>query len=340
MLQDAGLTVAGEATDAGSAVTLAAASEPEGILIDIGLPDRRRTTTGEGTRRVAMAPASAVDIERPGRGETPDGRNVGGIGFVPKEDLPDVPLQAHAGDLARGMDVSLLATSAAGEYGEDVSVPVRVVVGEDDVLMREGIVRLLVDAGFDVVAQTGNADDFLRKALAHRPDVAVVDIRMPPGEADGGLRAALELRHRHPDIGVVVLSQYYEQEYALDLIGNSAEGVGYLLKERVGDVEMFTDAVSRVAAGGSALDPEVIGRMLGRRPSNDALDQLSPRDRDVLALVAEGKSNQGIAETLVISTAAVEKHITNIFYKLGLQPEPTAHRRVRAALTYLNRSRR
>jgi DNA-binding NarL/FixJ family response regulator len=238
------------------------------------------------------------------------------------------------------MDVSLLATAAAGEYGEDVSVPVRVVVGEDDVLMREGIVRLLVDAGFDVVAQTGNADDFLRKALAHRPDVAVVDIRMPPGKADDGLRAALELRHRHPDIGVVVLSQYYEQDYALDLIGESAEGVGYLLKERVGDVEMFTDAVSRVAAGGSALDPEVIGRMLGRRRPNDPLDQLSPRDRDVLALVAEGKSNQGIAETLVISTAAVEKHITNIFYKLGLQPEPTAHRRVRAALTYLNSSRR
>jgi DNA-binding NarL/FixJ family response regulator len=217
----------------------------------------------------------------------------------------------------------------------EASGAVRVVVGEDDVLMREGIVRLLEDAGFEVPAQAGDADAFLRKALAHRPDVAVVDVRMPPGHGDDGLRAALELRRQRPETGVLVLSQYYEEDYALDLIDASAEGVGYLLKERVGDVEAFTDAVARVAAGGSALDPEVVARMLGRRRLTGPLDELSPRDREVLALMAEGKSNQGIAEQLFITNAAVEKHITAIFQKLQLPAEPTAHRRVLAALTYL-----
>ena len=217
---------------------------------------------------------------------------------------------------------------------------VRVVVGEDDVLLREGIVRLLAEAGFAVAGQAGDAEEFLRKALAHRPDVAVVDVRMPPGDEDDGLRAALELRRRRPETGVLVLSQYYEEEYALDLIGDSAEGVGYLLKERVGDVEAFTDAVARVAAGGSALDPEVVGRMLGRRRARGALDRHSARDREVLAQLAEGKSNRGIAEALVISNAAVEKRITSIFTTLGLEPEPTEHRRVLAALTYINDARR
>jgi DNA-binding NarL/FixJ family response regulator len=221
-----------------------------------------------------------------------------------------------------------------------VSSPVRVVVGEDDVLMREGIVRLLTEAGFEVAAQAGDAEAFLRKALAHRPDVAVVDVRMPPGQDDDGLRAALELRVQRPETGVLVLSQYYEEEYALDLIGDSAEGVGYLLKERVGDVQAFTDAVARVAAGGSALDPEVVGRMLGRRRPAGPLDRLSPRDREVLAHMAEGKSNQGIADALVVTNAAVEKHVTSIFQKLGLKQERTEHRRVLAALTYLKDSQR
>jgi DNA-binding NarL/FixJ family response regulator len=216
-----------------------------------------------------------------------------------------------------------------------VSKPVRVVIGEDDVLMREGIARLLVEGGFDVVSQAGDAEAFLRKALAHRPDVAVVDIQMPPGRGDDGLRAALELRRMLPQTGVLVLSQYYEEQYALDLIGDSAEGVGYLLKERVGDVDAFRDAVARVAAGGSALDPEVVGRMLGRRRREGPLDELSPRERDVLGHLAEGKSNQGIAEALVVTTAAVEKHITSIFQKLDLDAGPTEHRRVLAALTYL-----
>ena len=209
-------------------------------------------------------------------------------------------------------------------------------VAEDDVLFREGIARLLTDAGFEVVGRAGDAEDFLRKALAHRPDVAIVDIEMPPGHGSDGLRAAVQLRTRLPATGVLVLSSHYEEDYALDLIGDSAEGVGYLLKERVGDVEAFTDAVARVAGGGSALDPEVVGRMLGRRRSpGGPLDELTDREREVLAQIAEGKSNLGIAEQLVVTTAAVEKHVTGIFQKLGLDSTPTGHRRVLAALTYL-----
>ena len=213
--------------------------------------------------------------------------------------------------------------------------PLRVVIGEDDVLLREGIARLLAEAGFEVVAQAGDADDLLRKALAHHPDVVIADVQMPPGGSDDGLRAAIELRRQHPDTGVLVLSQVYEEHYAMDLIGDHAEGAGYLLKERVGDVEEFINAVERVAAGGSALDPEVVGRMLGRRRREGPLDRLSPRERDVLAAMAEGKSNQGIAEGLFVTDAAVEKHVTSIFHKLELGATPTGHRRVLAVLTYL-----
>jgi DNA-binding NarL/FixJ family response regulator len=219
-----------------------------------------------------------------------------------------------------------------------VSAPVRVVLGEDDVLLREGIARLLVEAGFEVVAQAGDAESLLRKALAHHPDVVVADVQMPPGHGDDGLRAALELRRERPETGVLVLSKYYEEQYALDLIGDRPEGVGYLLKERVGDVDAFVEAVARVAAGGSALDPEVVGRMLGRRRAHGPLDDLSPRERDVLAAMAEGKSNQGIAQALVVTEAAVEKHVTAIFHKLELGRAPTEHRRVLAVLTYLRSS--
>ena len=216
--------------------------------------------------------------------------------------------------------------------------PTRVVVGEDDVLLREGLVRLLDEAGFEVVAQTGNADDFLRRALAHRPDVAVVDVRMPPDHGDDGLRAALELRRQRPETGILVLSQFYEEHYALELIGDRADGVGYLLKERVGEVEAFIDALTRVAAGGSALDPEVVARMLGRRREDRPLERLTPRERDVLTAMAEGKSNRGIADALFVTQRAVEKHITRIFEKLELDPAPSEHRRVLAVLTYLRDS--
>jgi DNA-binding NarL/FixJ family response regulator len=221
-----------------------------------------------------------------------------------------------------------------------MSGPRSVVIGEDDVLLREGIARLLTEAGFDVVAQAGDAPDLLRKGLAHRPAVVIADVQMPPGEGDDGLRAAIQLRRQCPELGVLVLSQFYEEGYALDLIGERAEGVGYLLKERVGDLETFVDAVRRVAAGGSALDPEIVARMLGRRQDDRPLDRLSPREREVLAAMAEGKSNHGIAETLVVSQAAVEKHVTHIFQKLDLDPGDTEHRRVLAVLAYLRRGSR
>lgn len=216
-----------------------------------------------------------------------------------------------------------------------MSGPLRVVIGEDDVLLREGIARLLIEHGFDVVAQAADAEDLLRKGLAHRPAVVIADVQMPPGYADDGLRAVIELRRQRPLMGVLVLSHFFEEHYALDLIGERATGVGYLLKERVGDVETFVDAVTRVAAGGTALDPEIVARMIGRRQGHRPLDRLSPREREVLAAMAEGRSNHGIAEALVVSQAAVEKHVTAIFQKLELDSTQTVHRRVLAVLAYL-----
>ena len=186
----------------------------------------------------------------------------------------------------------------------------RIVIGEDQALLREGIVRLLSDAGFDVVAEAADAPDLLRKVGAHKPDVAIVDVQMPPDNEDDGLRAAIEIRARQPEVGVLVLSQFAEERYALDLIGDSAEGVGYLLKDRVADFAGFADAVRRVGAGGTALDPTVVSRMLGRRRRHDPLEELTPRERQVLELMAEGRSNRGIAEALVVTPHAVEKHVT------------------------------
>jgi DNA-binding NarL/FixJ family response regulator len=213
--------------------------------------------------------------------------------------------------------------------------PLRVSIGEDDVLLREGIAQILSAAGVDVVAQSGNADDLLRRTLAHRPDVAIIDVQMPPRQEDDGLVVAIELRRRLPATGVLILSQFCEPAFALELIGTRPEGVGYLLKERVGDVTTFVDAVARVAAGGSALDAEVVGRMLGRPDAANPLHALTPRERAVLAAMAEGKSNVGIAEALFVSEASVEKHITAIFRKLGIAPASTEHRRVHAVLKYL-----
>ena len=217
-----------------------------------------------------------------------------------------------------------------------VAAPVlRVSLGEDDVLLREGIARILTDAGIDVVAQSGDADDLLRRALAYRPDVVIADVRMPPRREDDGLVAAVEIRHRLPGTGVLVLSQFCESAFALELIGDRPEGVGYLLKERVGDVASFTDALARVAAGGSALDPEVVAMILRRRAPGGVLDALTPRELAVLAAMAEGRSNSGIAGSLYMSLAAVEKHVTSIFRKLGITSVSSEHRRVHAVLTYL-----
>ncbi|HUA10749.1 MAG TPA: response regulator transcription factor [Solirubrobacteraceae bacterium] len=214
----------------------------------------------------------------------------------------------------------------------------RVVIGEDQVLLREGLARLLDGEGFEVVAQAGDATDLVRKARAHRPDVVIVDVQMPPDRTDDGIRAAVELRELGEGIGVLVLTQYLEESYALDLVGDSAEGVGYLLKDRVSEIPSFVDAVRRVAGGGSALDPEVVARMLGRRRAHSPLEQLTPREREVLELMAEGLSNQGIADAMVVTVAAVEKHVTSIFAKLDLPVEPSEHRRVRAVLLLLQQS--
>jgi DNA-binding NarL/FixJ family response regulator len=212
---------------------------------------------------------------------------------------------------------------------------VRVVVADDSVLLREGVVRLLEENGFDVVAQAGDAEDLIRKVKAHKPDVAVVDIRMPPTNTDDGLRAALEIRAELPETGVLVLSQYVEEGYALDLVGDSAGGVGYLLKDRVADVDRFVDSVRRVAEGGSALDPEVVSQLVGRARRDDPLAGLTPREREVLELMAEGRSNNAIAEQMVVTERAVEKHVTSIFGKLELTPASEDHRRVLAVLAFL-----
>ncbi len=212
----------------------------------------------------------------------------------------------------------------------------RVVVADDSVLLREGIVRLLEEGGVEVVGQAGDADDLMRKVSAHRPDVAVVDIRMPPTHSDDGLRAAVEIRRRMPDTGVLVLSQYIEDGYTSELLGDGGQSVGYLLKDRVADVERFVAAVRNVASGGSALDPEVVARLLGRRARrDDPLATLTPREREVVGLMAEGRSNRAIADELVVTERAVEKHVTNIFNKLELEPAEDSHRRVLAVLAFL-----
>jgi DNA-binding NarL/FixJ family response regulator len=212
---------------------------------------------------------------------------------------------------------------------------VRIVIAEDAVLLRAGLTRLLVDAGEDVVATVGDADALLEVVERLQPDLAVVDVRMPPANTDDGLRAALTIRARWPRVGILVLSQYVEEEYATELVAGSTEGIGYLLKDRVADVGDFVAAVRRVADGGTALDPEVVAQLVARSRRRDPLARLSPREREVLELMAEGLSNSAIAAALVVNDGTVEKHVTNIFTKLDLPPAEGAHRRVLAVLRWL-----
>jgi DNA-binding NarL/FixJ family response regulator len=216
--------------------------------------------------------------------------------------------------------------------------PIRVIVGEDQPFVREGIVHILEDNGFEVAGTVADARDLVRMADAYRPDVIIADIQMPPDHADDGLRAALAARAARPAVGVLVLSQFLEDAYAFALVADGAQGVGYLLKEKVGDLRVFTDAVRRVAEGGSVLDPDVVSRLVGRKRKASPLDDLTPRERQVLALIAEGRSNVGIAHELVVTVAAVERHVTSIFDKLGLHQSAEAHRRVLAVLKYLQAS--
>jgi DNA-binding NarL/FixJ family response regulator len=213
--------------------------------------------------------------------------------------------------------------------------PVRVVIAEDAAVLRDGLAELLGGRGFAVVAAVGDAPGLLAAVRTHRPDVAVVDVRMPPTHTDDGLRAAVELRREQPDLGVLVFSQYVETRYATELLADRADGVGYLLKDRVAHVSQFVDAVRRVSEGGTALDPEVVTQLFGASRRTDSLATLTPREREVLALMAEGRSNTAIAAALVVSGRAVEKHVANIFTKLDLPPSETDHRRVLAVLRYL-----
>jgi DNA-binding NarL/FixJ family response regulator len=210
-----------------------------------------------------------------------------------------------------------------------------VIVGEDEPFVREGIVHVLREGGIDVVGAAADARDLVRMARANNPDVVITDIQMPPDHADDGLRAALQIRASLPGTGVLVLSQFLEDSYVFDLVADGAQGVGYLLKEKVGDLRMFTDAVRRVASGESALDPDVVARLVGRKRKTSLLDNLTPRERQVLAQIAEGRSNAGIARELTVTVAAVERHVTSIFDKLGLHQSPDEHRRVLAVLKYL-----
>ena len=212
----------------------------------------------------------------------------------------------------------------------------RVIVADDDPIVREGITHILRDAGLDVVATAGDASELLRKARAYRPDVVMTDIQMPPGQSDDGLRAAQMIRRELPGTGLVVLSQFVETRYALELVGDGAEGVGYLLKHHVGDIALLAEAVRRVADGGSALDPDVVQHLVSRPRRDDPLARLTPKERQVLGLIAEGRSNGGIAEELVVTVAAVERHVTSIFNKLELARVPDQHRRVLAVLRYLD----
>ncbi len=266
------------------------------------------------------------------REELDSGHEVDDLGEhqLPGIDQPERLFQLKAAGLPARFPP--LSTARRGFRG------VRVVLADDSVLLREGIARLLEDAGFEIVAQSGTADDLLRHVGMHKPDVALIDIRMPPTQTDEGLRAAQQIRERWPDTGVLVLSQYVEPAYAMELLGENAEGVGYLLKDRVSDVDEFAAAVRRVAEGGSALDPAVVSQLVGRRRRDDPLDELTPREREVLELMAEGRSNQAIAERLVITLRAVEKHVTSIFSKLRLSATAEDHRRVLAVLTYLGGS--
>ncbi|HEV7751366.1 MAG TPA: response regulator transcription factor [Baekduia sp.] len=214
----------------------------------------------------------------------------------------------------------------------------RVVIADDSVLLREGAVRILQEAGIEVVGQAGDGEDLLRKVRAHRPDVAIIDIRMPPDHLDEGLRAAETLRAELPEIAVLVLSQYVEESYVERLLAAGTEGVGYLLKDRVADIDRFVDGVRRVAEGGSVLDPEVVSQMLGRRRGRGPLDTLTPRERDVLATMAEGQTNRAIAGAMAVTERAVERHVTAIFEKLALSAADGGHRRVLAVLAYLRDS--
>jgi DNA-binding NarL/FixJ family response regulator len=256
--------------------------------------------------------------------------------------LEDIRYEPRGSTRLKGITdpVPLVRVTGAGDpmgrlAGAKIAAPLRVALADDSILLREGVARLLTESGFKVTVQAGDADELMSAIRADPPDVAILDIRMPPTYTDEGLRAAHRIREEMKDVGVLLLSQYVETDSAIDLVSAGAGHLGYLLKDRVTNVQEFTDAVRRVAAGGSVIDPEVVSRLVGRARHDNPLDVLTEREREVLGLMAEGRSNQGIAEALVLSPKSVEGHVRNIFTKLGLSSAPDDHRRVLAVLTYL-----
>jgi DNA-binding NarL/FixJ family response regulator/class 3 adenylate cyclase len=308
------------------------------VKVRIGLHTGEPVVTDEGytgidVHRVARVASAGhggqILVTAPTKAGVPDLETADlGAHRLPGLAEPERIFQIVAEDLAR--DFPALRDTVATLGSE-----MRVVLADDSVLLREGVARLLEEAGFEVAAQSGTADDLLRHVGLYKPHVAIVDIRMPPTHTDEGLRAAKTIRERFPTTGVLVLSQYVEPGYAMELLSESAEGIGYLLKDRISDVEQFAGAVRRVGEGGSALDPAVVSQLVGRRRAAGPIDELTPREREVLELMAEGRSNQAIAERLFVTLRAVEKHVTSIFTKLDLAASTDDHRRVLAVLAFL-----
>jgi DNA-binding NarL/FixJ family response regulator/class 3 adenylate cyclase len=342
-------------TDAANAVRGAVAAQlalsshpwPEGNEVRVRMGLHTGEPSVEGSTYVGLDVHRVARISGAGHGGQVllsertwelSGCEVVDLGPQPFKGLPEPErvYQVVADGLRREFPPLRLDPKAAGTVaGASNESAMRVVVAEDSVLLREGIARLLEDAGLEVVGQAGTADELMLKVRSYKPDVAIIDIRMPPTQTDEGLRAAKEIRDRHPDTSVLVLSQYLESAYALELLSESAEGVGYLLKDRVADVPEFVAAVKRVGEGGSALDPSVVSQLVGRHRRDDPVSQLTPREREVLELMAEGLSNSAIAERLVVTERAVEKHVTSIFGKLRLGVGSDTHRRVLAVLAFL-----
>jgi DNA-binding NarL/FixJ family response regulator/class 3 adenylate cyclase len=309
------------------------------VRVRLGLHTGTPTLGDEGYTGIDIVRASRIANAGHGGQILVSADTLGALADMPSKDLGEFRLeglsdperihQLLADDLPRDFPPlrNTISTLGAG---------VTVALADDTVLLREGIARLLSDSGFDVVAQSGNPDDLLRHVAMHKPSVAIVDIRMPPTHTDEGIKAAREIRERFPATSVLVLSQYVEAAYAMDLFADSTEGLGYLLKDRVADVEEFANAVRRVSEGGSALDPAVVGELLGRNREHDPLKRLTVREREVLELMAEGRSNQAIADRLFVTLRAIEKHVTSIFVKLDLPATTDDHRRVLAVLAFLN----
>ena len=327
LLKADGYEVIGEAGGGASGLAAIAYLRPDVILLDVRLPDMDGFAVA-GELRARGCPAAIVVTSSSDDPLYPERAvDSGARGFVAKHDVCGAAL-----DRLLGLNGALLPRPT-GERGRLRGM--RVVIADDSVLLRAGLARLLEDAGIEVAGQAADAEDLLRKVRAHKPDIAVTDIRMPPTQTDEGLRAAQQIRAEMPEVGVMVLSQFIDEGYALELLQGSAEGVGYLLKDRVADIDAFVDALRRVHGRGSVLDPEVVAQLLGRRRADDPLDRLTPREREVLGQMAQGRSNGAIARDLVVTERAIEKHVTSIFSKLGLSAADDGHRRVLAVLQYL-----